>query len=393
MSFNFDEPIDRLGTHSVKYDLREARFGRADVTPLWVADMDFAAPPCVRAALAERAAHPIYGYTLADDVVDQSIIDWQWRRHRWRIEREWIVLLPGVVPGLSLSVQVLSAPGERVVIQPPVYHPFTQVIEANGRHVLASPLAWHEGQHRMQLDLLDAALTEANTPDTRLMLLCNPHNPGGRVWSRDELSALAEFCLRHGLTLVSDEIHADLVFPGHRHRPIASLAPDIAAQTITLSSPGKTFNTPGLNTAYAIIPNPALRRRYQHAVQALHLDQLNLFGLTAMQAAYKDGEPWLNALLETLRSNLEQARACLARHLPEVHAPMPEAGYLLWMDCRELAVKRGFDDAALHRFFIDAGLGLSPGVQFGEEGRGFMRMNVALPHEELLKALVGLKGY
>lgn len=391
MNFNFDDPIDRLGSHSVKYDLREARFGRADVTPLWVADMDFAAPPCVLEALAERAAHPIYGYTLADEGVYQSMIDWQWRRHGWRIEREWIVLLPGVVPGLSLSVQALSAPGERVVIQPPVYYPFKQVIEANGRHVLSNPLAWHEGNHLMHLDTLADALTEPNTPDTRLMLLCSPHNPGGRVWSRMELEALGELCLRHGITVISDEIHADLVFPGHRHQPIASLAPEIAAQTVTLNSPGKTFNTPGLNTAYAIIPNPSIRRRYQHAVQALHLDPLNLFGLTAMKAAYNHGEPWLNELQKTLHDNLDQARASLARHLPDIHAPMPEAGYLLWMDCRELAVKRGFDDEALNRFFIDAGLGLSPGVQFGEEGRGFMRMNIALPREALLKALGRLK--
>lgn len=379
MNFDFDAPLSRLDSHSVKYGLRRVKFGRKDVLPLWVADMDFAAPPCVQQALAERAAHPIYGYTLADAGVSEAIMDWQWRRHGWRVEKEWIVLLPGVVPGLDLGVQTLTQPGEAVVVQAPVYNPLFESIERNGRRVVRNPLRWVDGRHEMDFDGLVASLT----PHTRLFHLCNPHNPGGRVWRRAELEHLGEICLRHGLTLVSDEIHADLVFPGSKHLPIASLSPELAARTVTLNSPGKTFNTAGLNTAYAIIPAPDLRASFLAGLHRLHLEGPNLFGLTALKAAYGEGEPWLASLLDYLRGNLELACTHIARHLPHVRCPMPEATFLLWLDCRETALH----DAALRQRLIDAGLGLSPGTQFGPEGSGFMRMNVALPRAQLALAL------
>ncbi|MEW5770920.1 MAG: PatB family C-S lyase [Pseudomonadota bacterium] len=382
MSFDFDTALSRLASHSVKYGLRDLRFGRADVMPLWVADMDFAAPPCVQQALAERAAHPIYGYTLADDGVFEAIIDWQWRRHGWRVAREWITLLPGVVPGLDLGVQAFSAPGEAVVAQPPVYNPIFESAERNGRRLVRNPLRWADGRHTMDLDGLAAALT----PDARLLHLCNPHNPGGRVWRREELERLGESCLRHDLIIVSDEIHADLVFPGNRHLPIASLSPELAARTVTLNSPGKTFNTAGLHAAYAIVPDPGLRARLRAALQRLHLEGPNLFGLAALKAAYRDGGPWLAALLDYLRGNIDLACAHIAAHLPRVRCAAPEATFLLWLDCRGTAL----DDAALHRRLVDAGLGLSPGTQFGPEGSGFMRMNVALPRRELGEALARL---
>lgn len=382
LSFDFDTPISRLDSHSVKYGLRRVKFGRKDVLPLWVADMDFAAPPCVQQALAERVKHPIYGYTLADAGVFEAIIDWQWRRHGWRVEKAWITLLPGVVPSLDLCVQALTLPGEAVAVQPPVYNPIFESAERNGRRVIRNPLAWAEGRHEMDFGQLEAALT----PDTRLFHLCNPHNPGGRVWRRQELERLGEVCARHDLIIVSDEIHADLVFQGGRHLPIASLDPGLAARTLTLNSPGKTFNIAGLNISYAITPDPGLRAKLHDAARRLHLEGPNLFGLAALKAAYREGAPWLAALLVYLEGNLELARDHVARHLPRVTCRVPEATFLLWLDCRELRL----DDATLRQRLVDAGLGLSPGTQFGPEGSGFMRMNVALPRAQLREALARL---
>ncbi len=376
---DFDTPISRLGSHSVKYGLRRVKFGRKDVLPLWVADMDFAAPPCVQRALAERVAHPIYGYTLADAGVFEAILDWQWRRHGWRVEREWITLLPGVVPSLDLCVQAFTAPGEAVVVQPPVYNPIFESAERNARRVIRNTLRWMEGRHEMDFARLESALT----PDARLFHLCSPHNPGGRVWRREELERLGEICTRHGLIIISDEIHADLVYPGHKHLPMAGLAPDLADRTVTLNSPGKTFNIAGLNTSYAITPDPALRARLVAATHRLHLEGPNLFGLAALKAAYREGEPWLADLLDYLKGNIDLACGHIAAHLPGVKCTAPEATFLLWLDCRDL----GLNDAALRRRLIDVGLGLSPGVQFGPEGSGFMRMNVALPRVELEGAL------
>ena len=379
MEFNFDTPLSRLDSHSVKYGLRRVKFGREDVMPLWVADMDFAAPPCVQQALADRVAHPIYGYTFADPGVFEAIMDWQWRRHGWRVAQEWITLLPGVVPSLDLCVQALTSPGESVVVQTPVYSPIFESVERNNRRVIRNPLGWVEGRHEMDFDQLAASITA----DTRLLQLCSPHNPGGRVWQRAELERLGDLCARHDLVIISDEIHADLVFPGSKHLPIASLSPDLAARTITLNSPGKTFNIAGLNTSYAITPDPGLRARLQDAVHKLHLEGPNLFGLTALKAAYREGEPWLAALLDYLKGNIDLACSHIAEHLPRVKCSAPEATFLLWLDCREL----GLDDAVLRQRLIDAGLGLIPGTQFGAEGSGFTRMNVALPRTELKEAL------
>lgn len=378
-AFDFDTPIDRAGTHSVKYELRAAKFGRADVMPLWVADMEFAAPPCVREALAARAAHPVYGYTLTPREALESIADWQWRRHGWRVETDWITLTPGLVPSLALAVQAFSAPGEGVVVQPPVYNPLFEAIERNGRRVLRNALPWDGARHAMDREALAASLT----PDTRLLLLCSPHNPGGRVWTRAELEALGALCERHDLTVISDEIHADLVYPGANHRPFAGLAPELAARTVTLGSPGKTFNIAGLNTSFAIIADDARRARYREALAAMHWEGPNLFGPVALAAAYREGEAWHSALLDYLRGNRDLALAHIAVHSPSVRCPAPEATFLLWLDCRAL----GLDDAALRTRLVDAGLGLSPGTQFGAEGSGFMRMNFALPRARLRTAL------
>lgn len=379
MNFDFDTPIDRSHTSSVKYDQRLAKFGRADVLPLWVADMDFAAPPCVQKALADRVAHPIYGYTTAPSVALESIAAWQLRQHGWAVSPEWVLLGPSLLVLLALAIEALTRPDEAVALPTPVYNPLFECPERLGRRVIRLPLRQAPSGQEFDLDAWDAAIT----PDARLLILCSPHNPGGRVWRRDELEGLGELCLRHDLIVLSDEIHADLVYPGHRHLPIASLYPELAARSVTLNSPGKSFNIAGLNTAYAIVPDPDLRKRLHRALQAHCFEGPNLFGLTALLAAYAEGGPWLAALLDYLVGNRELALARLAALTPRLVCARPEATHLLWLDCRGL----GLSDAALQRRLIDAGLGLSPGTQFGPEGRGHMRLNFALPRAQLGQAL------
>jgi len=383
LSFDFDTPVDRLPSHSVKYGLRRLKFGREDVVPLWVADMDFAAPECVREALRRRIEHPVFGYTLTPPSALAAIADWQARRHGWQVDPDWIQMLPGVVPGLDLCVQAFAGPGQGVVVQTPVYNPLFEAVQRNGRRLVINPLAWRDGAHGMDFDHLASVLT----PDTRLLLLCSPHNPGGRVWRQDELAHLGALCVEHDLIVVSDEIHADLVYPGAKHLPLAALSPELAARTVTLNSAGKTFNIAGLNTAYAIVSNPDLGRRLRDAAHTLHLEGANLFGPVALEAAYRQGEDWLAALLDYLKGNAELACDHIGTHLPHIGCTMPEATFLLWLDCRAL----GLDDAALRQRLVDAGLGLSPGIQFGPEGSGFMRMNFALPRQELARALRALE--
>jgi cystathionine beta-lyase len=379
LSFDFDTPLDRTGTYPVKYELRRSRFGRDDVLPLWVADMDFAAPVCVQQALAARSAHPIYGYTVTPRAALEAIADWQRQRHGWQVEPDWVLVGPGLLPLLALCIETLTRPGEAVAVPTPVYNPLFEGPARLGRRVIRLPLRQGPDGQRMDLD----AWADALTPDTRLLLLCSPHNPGGRVWRRGELASLGELCLRHDLIVISDEIHADLVYPDHRHVPIASLSPELAARTVTLNSPGKTFNIAGLNTAYAIVPDPALRDRLHAAMQAHWFEGANLMGLTAMMAAYREGAPWLAALMDYLTGNLELALTSLAALAPRVLCPRPESTYLLWLDCRGL----GLSDRELQQRLIDAGLGLSPGTQFGPEGSGFMRLNYALPRQRLRQAM------
>lgn len=377
--YDFDTPIDRCGTYPVKYALRRAKFGRDDVLPLWVADMDFAAPPCVRAALAARAAHPIYGYTVTPREAQEAVVAWQLARHGWQVEPEWVLVGPGLLSLLAVTIEALSRPGEAVAVPTPVYNPLFEGPARLCRRVIRLPLVQAPDGQYMDCDTWEDSLAA----DTRLLLLCSPHNPGGRVWRHGELARLGELCLRRDLIVVSDEIHADLVYPGHRQLPIANLAPELAARTVTLNSPGKTFNIAGLNTAYAIVPDPALRGRLHAAMQAHGFEGANLMGLTAMMAAYREGEPWLAALMDYLAGNLELVLSTLAALTPRVACPRPESTYLLWLDCRGLR----WSDRQLQQRLIDAGLGLTPGSQFGPEGSGFMRLNYALPRGRLRQAL------
>lgn len=379
MTFDFDRPIERAGTASLKWDGRVGQFGDPDVLPLWVADMDFAAPGPVTRALTERAAHPVYGYTLFTDELFAAMADWMRDRHGWAIERDWVIMAPGVVPSLSATVLALTQPGDGVIVQPPVYAPFFSVVRANDRRVVENPLRIGPAGYRFDLEHLERCAAEG----ARLLILCSPHNPVGRVWSTEELGALLEIARRYGLVVLSDEIHHDLCLPGEVHRPLACLTDDPAA-VITAVAPSKTFNIPGLGLSALICPDPEQRRALRRVFDGFHVSASNPFSVAAFTAAYREGGPWLDALLPYLEGNRDLALEVIANRLPGIAAVRSEGTYLLWLDCRGL----GLGDAALRAFFIErAGLGLSPGTIFGTGGSGHMRLNLGAPRTVIGQAL------
>jgi len=376
--FDFDHEIDREGSHSVKYDGRQGMFGKSDVIPVWVADMDFATPPAVTRALAQRAAHPIYGYTLFPDSLYDSLIDWMLRRHGWTIQRDWIVMCPGVVPSLNAAVMAFTQPGESVIIQPPVYFPFFSAVTQTGRKLIPNPLQLENGRYTIDFDHLEQCAKNA-----RLLLLCSPHNPVGRVWNSDELERLLAIAAKHDVVVFSDEIHADLIYPGHQHHAIATL-PQNTGKIITAVAPSKTFNIPGLNLSTLIIPDKSIRNSIMQVFNNMHVSTSNPFSITAFETAYREGEAWLDELLIYLRDTRDSVTAFLATYLPEIKIIQPEGTYLLWLDCRTLDMT----DAQLKHFFIhEAGVGMSPGILFGNEGSGFMRLNIGAPRRTILSVL------
>lgn len=379
MPYNFDQIINREQTGSVKWDRRAEVFGSEDLLPLWVADMDFAVPPCVTKALMERIKHPVYGYTFPPPQFYQAFCEWVVKRHQWTIEPEWLVVTPGVVPALALAVLAFTQPGEGVIIQPPVYGPFFRVVENNRRQLVLNPLKEENGRYTMDFDHLETVVN----PQVKMMILCSPHNPVGRVWTREELERLGEFCRRHRILIVSDEIHADLVYPNYHHLPVAAL-PELAQHTITCFAPSKTFNLPGLTTAVTVIPDPEKRRRFQQVQSALGMHIHNTLGITAFTAAYQQGETWLEALISYLQGNLEFLMAFFAARLPAIKPVPPEGTYLVWLDCRRLPLPPNM----LKSFFIhDAKVGLNNGSDFGPGGEGFQRLNLACPRPRLEEAL------
>ncbi|WAH44224.1 pyridoxal phosphate-dependent aminotransferase [Alicyclobacillus fastidiosus] len=379
MAYDFDSVILRRQTGASKWDTLAERFGKDDVIPMWVADMDFASPSCVQEALVERAKHGVYGYAVRTDEYFDSIIHWMKERHGWTVEREWIASATGVVPALTVIVQAFTQEGDGVLIQPPVYYPFKRVIRAWGRNVVENPLVYRNGHYEIDFDDLEEKAKEA-----RVMFLCSPHNPVGRVWREDELRRIGEICLRHQVLVVADEIHADLVYSGFHHTPFASLSEQFAAASITCAAPSKTFNLAGLNTAYVVVPNAALKSRYELMLAKASMASVNVFGAHALAAAYREGGPWLDALMDYLEGNLRYLKDFVGRHIPELKVIEPQGTYLVWVDCRAL----GFERAALDHFFVhEAGLALDEGHLFGEEGVGFQRINIACPRSVLEQGL------
>jgi cystathionine beta-lyase len=377
--FDFDQIISRSGTASEKWDGRLATFGRADVTPLWVADMDFAAPPAVTEALLARAQHPIYGYTLADAAVYDSLISWLYEQHGWHVERDWIVLTPGVVPSIYAAVQALTQSHQAVIVQPPVYPPFFAAVTTRGRTLLENPLRFDGKRYRMDVAHLERCAQQG----AKLLLLCSPHNPVGRVWQPDELAAVLDVARRYQLIVFADEIHADLIYPDYKHTPLATLAGE-GDGVMTAVSPSKTFNLAGLGLSALIIEDAVLRRRMVDAFAQLHIQVFNPFSLTAFVTAYQHGGAWRDALMQYLRDTRDEVMAYLAQMIPKIRPVIPEGTYLMWLDCRAL----GLSDEALRDFFVrDCELGMNAGVAFGLAGSGYMRLNLASPRSVIMAAL------
>ncbi|UJP02328.1 MAG: PatB family C-S lyase, partial [Nitrosomonas sp.] len=329
-AFDFDRKIDRTGTHSVKYDSRLAVFGKADVIPAWVADMDFAAPPAVTRALTERAQHPIYGYTLFPDSLYEALIDWLQRRHNWIVQRDWIVMCPGVVPSINAAVMALTQPGEAIIVQPPVYFPFFSAATQTGRKLMQNPLRLDNSRYTIDFDHLEQCAQQA-----KFLLLCSPHNPVGRVWQPEELEQLLQLATTHKLVVFSDEIHHDLTYPGQQHHVLGAQATD-RHSVITSVAPSKTFNIPGLNLSALIVPDKTIRNAINQVFSSLHVSASNPFSVTAFEAAYRDGEAWLEALKIYLCETRDAIESYLAEHLPEIKAIPAEGTYLLWLDCRAM---------------------------------------------------------
>lgn len=368
--FDFDRLVDRRGTGSLKWD----RYAGRDVLPLWVADMDFAAPPAVVQALQERAAHGVFGYSHAPAELLEAVRDWLLQRYGWRIAAEELVWLPGLVVGLNVACRAVGGEGAEVLTLTPIYPPFLSAPELSGRGLVTVPMVREAERWGIDFEALERALT----PASRLLLWCSPHNPTGRVWSREELERLADVCLRHDLVLCSDEIHADLVLePGCRHLPTATLDAAVARRTITLMAPSKTFNLPGLNCAFAVIPDPALRARFRRAMAGI-VPHVNLFGYAAALAAYRDSADWLAALLDYLRGNRDLVDAAVAT-MPGLRTAPVEATYLTWIDARDT----GWENPA--QVFEAGGVGLSDGREFGAPG--FVRLNFGCPRKVLQDAL------
>jgi len=384
MKYDFDEITDRRNTQAYKYDFAAGYFGTDDLIPMWVADMDFRTPDFIMKAIRERAEHEILGYSLRPGSLYKSIISWYKDRQDWDISREWILFTPGIVSALSMAVRAFTKEGEKVIVQPPVYHPFFSVIQDNKRIPLYNPLLEEDGSYRMDIGGLKKNLG----PDVKLLLLSHPHNPVGRAWTADELTGLAELCLENNILIVSDEIHSDLVFPPHKHVPMYNLGAEIAKHTITCVAPSKTFNLAGLSSSVVVIQDEELRSGFDHELSAGHLHMGNIFGSVAMEAAYSNGHEWLDQLLEYLKGNLDLLQNYIENELAGIRMVPAEATYLAWLDMRKLGMK----SRELRQFMIHkARIGCNDGPIFGPGGEGFQRLNFGCPRSILSRALAQLK--
>lgn len=372
--------IDRSGSNAEKYTLRQKLFHTADIQPMWVADMDIATPECVIRAVQKRLLHPILGYEIMSDSAYEAQIKWVMEHHSFKIKREWLSYSPSVVASIGCAIRALSDEGDEVIVMDPVYPPFYSMVKDNNRALILHPLKQDTlGIYRFDTERLRAQIT----PKTKLLLLCSPHNPIGRVWTRDELLALGQLCLQHDIRIISDEIHSDIVFAPHIHIPMASLSQELLNNTVTLIGPGKTFNMAGFSISSVCIASDGLREAYERERHRVHFGDGAALSHVAFEAAYSEGGTWHQKLLEHLRANASLLEAWAAEH-PMIQFRLPEATYLGWLDCRALE----FGDRELRDFFVQkAGLGLTPGLSFGKEGSGFMRLNFAVPTLILIDAL------
>lgn len=376
MKYDLDKTIDRRATNSYKWD--SAPEG---VLPMWVADMDFRTAPAIIDALQKRVAHGIFGYTRVPDAYYDAVTSWFSRRHGWDIDREWIIYTSGVVPAVSAVIKALTVPGDKVIVQTPVYNCFFSSIRNNGCEIVSNPLRRTADTYEMDFDALERCATD---PRAKVMLLCNPHNPAGRVWTPDELTRLGNICLRNGVTVVADEIHCELVYQGFKYTPFASLSDAFLHRSVTCVSPSKAFNIAGLQIANIVAFDNDLRSRIDKAININEVCDVNPFGVAATIAAYNEGEEWLNQLVDYLHGNYEAMAEFCRRELPEFPITRLEGTYLVWMDCSSLGMP---SDALEHALLDDARLWLNAGTMYGAEGEGYMRWNIACPRSVMLDGL------
>lgn len=383
-TYDFDKIIDRRGTGAVKTDVLKSVFGKEDLQALWVADMDFETPDFIIDALKERMEHPVFGYTIEPEDYRPAICDWIAELHGWEIRNEWLCYIPGIVKGIGMAINALLEKDEKVIIQPPVYHPFRLVPQKNGREIVFNPLKpTEDGSYEMDFENLEAVCDEK----CRMLILSNPHNPAGITWPRETLVRLADFCHRKGITVISDEIHSDMALFGNRHVPFASVSPEAARCSITFGAPSKTFNIAGIVSSFAIVPDDNLRGRFYSWVEANEMGSAHIFAPVATVAAYRKGAEWRRQMLEYIEGNIGFIIDFCKDKIPQIKPLRPQASFLVWLDCRDL----GLDHDSLIDLFVNkAGLALNDGEMFNPGGEGFMRLNVGCPRKILEAAMESL---
>ena len=382
--YDFNKVIEREHTANVKYDLREVYFGKADVLPMWVADMDFESPDFIREAVLKRVKHPIYGYSFRPEEYFTSIMQWVKRRHNWSLQKDWILFSPGIVPALNMATLTFTKPGDAILVQPPVYFPFFSAVTNHKRKLIENQLICKDGAYTIDFDDFERKAKLA-----KMLFLSNPHNPVGRLWTKDELLRIGEICVKNEVIIISDEIHCDLTLPAYKYVPFASLSKEIAMKTVTCIAPSKTFNIAGLATSSLIIEDKTLRSQFQQIIDHIHIGNGNLFGVAASIAAYSNGDRWLDELMQYIANNFKLLGDFIKSELPNLYLVKPEATYLAWIDFN----KTGLSDKEIKdKLLNEAKLGLSPGSIFVKGGEGFQRMNLATPKANVSRALESLKS-
>lgn len=397
MAFNLDQEISRKGTNSIKWefefgangatysDRTDPKYGAERLLPMWVADMDFRCPPAVVEALVARAAHGLFGYTMPTADYYDAFIGWVQRRHGWAVQADWVVITPGIVPAINMIVQTYTQPGDKILIQRPVYHPFSHAIQNNGRVVVSNGLVGENGRYAIDFDDFAA---KAADPAVKMFVLCSPHNPVGRVWTREELTRMGEICFANDVMVVSDEIHCDLIQPEYTFVPFGSISDDFAQRSISCMAPSKTFNLAGLKTSHVMIADPAVRKRLTTFLDNLGIHGISTFGLVSTQTAYTHGDAWLDEVIGYIGDNFRYMTRFLAENLPQLCLSPLEGTYLSWLDCRALELDR---DELKVLLYDQAHLFFNQGYVFGDEGEGFVRINLACPRSLVVEAMDRLK--
>lgn len=384
--YDFDKVIDRSGTNALATDALEERYGRADLLPMWVADMDFETPDFITDAIRQRLDHHIFGYTRDPKDYWPTVAEWINEHHGWDVKREWLTYIPGIVKGIGMAINVFVKPDEKVIIQPPVYHPFRLTTIGNGREVVFNPLIeTADGSYDMDFEQLESIIDDK----CRMLILSNPHNPCGVSWSKDTLKRLAGICSRHNIIVVSDEIHCDMVLWGKSHTPFATASDEAAQCSITFGAPSKTFNIAGIVSSYAIVPNDGIRSKFYSWLEANEFNEPNIFSPIATVAAFRNGEEWRKEMLHYVEGNINFAIDYIEKNIPGINPWRPQASFLLWLDCRALGLTH---DELVDLFVNKAHLALNDGAMFGKEGSGFMRLNVGCPRSKIEEALKRLKA-